>query len=96
MDLLELYTHSFVIKIWLEEAPEEGIGALWRGQITHVGSNQRKYFQELKDLVLFIWPYLEEMGVKDGQARRLLELLEQTRPEPLEVRGEQTASREER
>ena len=96
MDLLELYTHSFVIKIWLEEAAEEGIGALWRGHITHVGSNQRQYFQKLEDLVLFIWPYLEEMGAKDDQARRLLELLEQGRTASLEVSGEKSKSGEER
>jgi hypothetical protein len=64
MDLPECYTHSFIVKIWLEETAEEVSQATWRGHITHVPSGERHYVQELGDIPAFIAPYLERMGVK--------------------------------
>ena len=65
MDRLESNTHSFVIKIWLED--EEL--ASWRGHITHVPSGQRCYFEELDRIAMFIAPYLETMGARFGRSR---------------------------
>lgn len=86
MELLELFTHSFVIKIWLEETAEEAGAARWRGHVTHVGSKKRRHFQELGDLLAFIWPYLQKMGVKDTKVQRLLDELysDPSRPKQLE------------
>ena len=64
MDLFESDTHSFVIKIWLEETAEEAGNGLWRGQITHVPSGRQGYFMHLGDIPLFILPYLQSMGVR--------------------------------
>ncbi|MFW6097934.1 MAG: hypothetical protein ACOC9Z_07650 [Chloroflexota bacterium] len=72
MELLELYTHSFVIKIWLEETAEESDRARWRGHITHVDSKKRRHFQELEDILAFVWPYLQSMGVADRKVERFL------------------------
>jgi hypothetical protein len=63
MDFLETNTHSFIVKIWLEETAEEAGQAVWRGHITHVPSSKRRYFQDLENVPLFIAPYLQEMGV---------------------------------
>jgi len=57
-------TRSFVVKIWLEE--ERGI---WRGHITNVHSGERRYFEELSDILDFIAPYVE--GMKTGRTRGL-------------------------
>jgi hypothetical protein len=55
-------THSFVIKIWLDDAGRESEQAVWRGYITHVSSGTRRYLKDVDDIVRFIEPYLEAMG----------------------------------
>jgi hypothetical protein len=64
-------THSFIVKIWLEETVEEAGRAVWRGHITHVPSRERRYIQALEDIPAFIVPYLQRMGVKPGARLRL-------------------------
>jgi len=64
MDLLDFNTHSFIVKVWLEETAEETGRAMWRGHITHVPSGKRRYVQDLEGVAAFIAFYLEEMGVK--------------------------------
>lgn len=75
MDLYESNTHSFIVKIWLEETTEEAGRATWRGHITHVPSGKRRYIQELHEFTAFIAPYLEGMGVKFGVGRRVRQWL---------------------
>lgn len=60
MDLLKSSTHSFIIKIWLEERPTEGRGTSWHGHITHVPDGQRRYLKDLNEITVFIKPFLEE------------------------------------
>ena len=64
MDSFERNTHSFIVKVWLEEPAEDSGQALWRGHITHVLKDRRQYIQSLDDITMFIKPYLEAMGVK--------------------------------
>lgn len=64
MRLFESKIHSFIIRIWLEETTEEAGRALWRGHITHVPSGKQRYLKDLDDILLFVAPYLETMGVK--------------------------------
>ena len=61
---MESHTHSFVIKIWLEETAEEAGQAVWRGQITHVPSGKHQFVDNLYQFPLIIAPYLQELGVK--------------------------------
>ncbi len=63
MGLLEPQIHSFIIKIWLEESIEEAGQMKWRGQITHVPSGERRYLKNLKEIVAFIFPYLQSAGI---------------------------------
>ncbi len=44
---------------------------MWRGHITHVPSDKRQYLNQLEDIVTFIQPYLEAMGVEFGWWGRL-------------------------
>ncbi len=66
MRSIEVNTHPFIVKIWLEETVEEANHATWRGHITHVPSGERHYLKDLDDIRLFIVPYLEQMGVEFG------------------------------
>lgn len=75
LEQIEASTHPFIIRIWLEEAAYESHPATWRGHITHVPSGKRRYLKDLDDIIDFIAPYLEGMGVKLGlcwQARQWL------------------------
>jgi len=60
MDLFESETHSFIIKIWLEDDGR----TRWRGHITHVPDGERRYLEDLGEISRFIRPYLEKMGVE--------------------------------
>lgn len=66
MDPFEENTHSFVVKIWLEEAGGDGEHPTWRGHITHVPSKHRRYVEDMSGIMDFIAAYLEKMGVKEG------------------------------
>ena len=57
MELFKTHTHSFVVKIRLEETPDAR-RAVWRGQITHVPSGERRYLKDLDSIKSFILPYL--------------------------------------
>ncbi len=79
MEVPEEQTHSFVIRLWFEEVDEETGQVIWRGHITHVASGDRRYVKDLRDIVAFIVPYLERMGVAfemDSLIRRWLQVVE--------------------
>ena len=62
--LSENNTHSFIVKIWLEETTGRANRGTWRGHITHVPSGERRYLKSLDEIAAFIAPYLEEIGVR--------------------------------
>jgi hypothetical protein len=51
-------SHSFIVKVWLEEAAEADHPPLWRGHVTHVLDGQRRYFQDPAGLLAFLSQYL--------------------------------------
>jgi hypothetical protein len=67
MNSSEAMIHSFIVKIWIEEVIDDNGEVIWRGHITHVPSNERRYITYLSDISTFISIYLEAMGVKIGQ-----------------------------
>jgi hypothetical protein len=64
-DSFESVTHSFVVRIWLEEDDR----AKWRGHITHVPSGDRQYVERLADVADFIAHYVD--GMKVGRTSRV-------------------------
>ena len=60
--LPETSVHSFVIRVWLEETIDEAEEPKWRGHITHVPSNQRRYFDSLEDIKPIVKSYLDKDG----------------------------------
>lgn len=71
-DSLQRYTHSFIVRVWLEGPARGGLEAMWRGHVTHVPSGRRRYLTDLIEVVEFIRPYLAEMdyGSDISQERR--------------------------
>ena len=90
MDLFEFNTHSFIVKIWLEEPAESNGKGKWRGHITHVPSGERRYLQSLGGIAAFIVPYLVSMGVRLEPYWRLRHLL--WRGQGMELPGTQPSS----
>jgi hypothetical protein len=83
MDLLEFNTHSFIVKIWLEEPAEDNRRGTWRGHITHVPSGERRYLKNLWQIVAFIAPYLIAMGVKLNIVLRVQDWLNRRRQDQI-------------
>ena len=71
MDLNEAQTHSFIIRVWLEETIQETGQAVWRGHITHLPDGERRYVEDLNGIVCFIASYLKRMGVRTTRHWRL-------------------------
>ena len=59
MDQEDSNTHSFIIRIWIEELNDESGQKTWRGHITHVPSGKRRYMKDFDDILAFILPYTE-------------------------------------
>ena len=57
-DQVEPFIHSYVIRIWLEEAGEADTKAVWRGHITHIPGEERKYLNDLSEIPAFIESHL--------------------------------------
>ncbi len=72
MDPHGFQSQSFIVKVWIEESAEEAGEATWRGHVTHVPDQERRYLHTLDDIVDFIAPYLELMGVQPAGYRRSL------------------------
>ena len=65
-DSIEANSHSFILKIWLEEPHELQGSAQWRGHITHVPTGRRRYLKDLNGIARFLIPYLEAMNAHVG------------------------------
>ena len=59
----------------MDDTEDEGGEAIWRGSITHVPSGERRYLHNLDDILGFIAPYLQQMGVRLGLSWRLKQWL---------------------
>lgn len=71
MDPSDATSHSFVVKVWLEEVADGTRSATWRGHITHVLSSKRRYVHDVGEIGDFILTYLEAMGVRLSGLLRL-------------------------
>ena len=71
MESYEETTHSFVVKVWLEDAGLTSGQVIWRGHITHVMSNERRYIQTLDEVTEFIDRYLVPADMKSSICKRI-------------------------
>ncbi len=59
-------THSFVLRIWIEEKCDTSGAVRWRGSITHVPSARTRYFEDLADMCAFVAAHMEATA-SEGQ-----------------------------
>jgi hypothetical protein len=57
-------THSFIVKVWLNEHRRDGGRPGWHGRITHVPTGHHHHFSQVKGIAVFITPYLHQLGVR--------------------------------
>ena len=67
MDLSESQLHSFIIKLWLEDATEETNRPAWSGQIKHVPSGEHRYIRSFDEIADFIKPYMKSKDFERGR-----------------------------
>jgi hypothetical protein len=58
----EFGRHSFVIKIWLEDGKGSPSHEKWRGHITYVNTEERRYVEQLAEISAFIEKHLVAAG----------------------------------
>jgi hypothetical protein len=68
-------THSFVVKVWLNDHLQSSRQVTWRGRITHVPSGRCHYFSKLADTADFITLYLQQLGVRPTLRSRVRRML---------------------
>ncbi len=71
MDEIESAAQSFVVRVWVEERADSTGRGIWRGHVTHVPGDRRRYLKSLDEIGDYIAPYLEAMGVKPGMRWRM-------------------------
>ena len=79
MSSFESKTHSFIVKMWLEETINETARVKWRGHITHVPDGERRYLESAEAIPPFIASYLKRTGGKVKTLARLRRWLHRSR-----------------
>ena len=68
---------SFVVRIWRETSNGAGRAPTWRGSVEQVGTDERLYFQDLREMERFI---RQRSGIgADRRGSRCLSLLARLR-----------------
>jgi hypothetical protein len=62
----ESNVHSFMIRLWQEEGETDTSPNRWRGHITHIPGNQRRYIEDLDAIKHFIGPYLRDTQTNEN------------------------------
>ena len=60
----DVRSHSFVVRLWIEEPGGKRGQATWRGHITNVATREKRYVKDLDDIVLVIMPCLQRVGAR--------------------------------
>lgn len=81
MTTLQPDTHSFIVKVWLEDAnAAQTAGKVkWRGRITHVPSGLSCHFDDVAEIAAFVQPYLHQMGLRPTWRWRMWQRLRRSR-----------------
>ena len=54
--------HSFIVRVWREEAPTKTRPPVWRGHIRHIPGGELRYFKNLTEINEFIETHLKIHG----------------------------------
>ena len=82
MDFAESTPHSFIIKLWLEDAGGKRKRTVWRGYITHVPTGARRYLKSFSDITDFVKEYLNGSDARIGSESRARDWLRRLTAKP--------------
>ena len=68
-------SHSFIVKLWVEDHDAYPPGARLRGYVTHVPSGARCYIEEVHQVVGILLPYLRTLSIDTSFGWRLRQWL---------------------
>lgn len=57
---------AFFIRIWVEQTSAEVDGGSWRGHITSLPDQERRYVESLAEIIAFIHERFELIGIDGG------------------------------
>lgn len=61
--------HSFVLRIWLEEAPQGPEPGRWRGHITNVLTGRKRAVERFSQIEEFLAQHLKARDFDSGEAQ---------------------------
>jgi hypothetical protein len=64
VDSIQPKTHSFIVKVWVNDAGQAKGQIVWQGRIPHVPSGHVRHFVNVDEIAGFVLPYLHQLGVK--------------------------------
>jgi hypothetical protein len=63
--------HAFIVRIWPEPREIEGAAPQWRGKIENAANpREQRSLKDLDEIISFITPYLQKMGVEVSRPRK--------------------------
>jgi hypothetical protein len=62
VDLFEVNTQTFILRLWLERREVKNALPHWRGMIEHVPTGERRYFDRINDIPKLIKLFLKGAG----------------------------------
>lgn len=65
--------HSFIVKIFVD--PALGDSRRWHGYVTHIPGGERRYLTSLKQISIFIAPFLNGSGTRHVPFRSVISAL---------------------
>ena len=68
MDPQEAERHSFIMRIWLEEQAADDDPALWRGEVIHVPTGERRLVQGWDAVRRFVLSFISTAEAVPGEA----------------------------
>ena len=51
-------SHTFLLRIWIEETSHEAGQMSWRGHITHLPDEEQRYVESLEEVACFVRRYV--------------------------------------
>jgi hypothetical protein len=55
---------SFIVRIWVESSAREGDVPQWRGSVQHIPSGDKRYVDDMEEIVAFFESHLARLGIR--------------------------------
>lgn len=70
IDASDAPLQSFIVRIWVETSAQPGFCAQWRGSVQHVNSGDKRYVDDMEEIVAFFESHLAQHDIQRKPAER--------------------------